>query len=540
MKLVKSLKLVEKLKLYDKTSNKFIDFKLWDRQKEMLDTIQRHRKVIILKKRQIGASQLVGADSLVQCLASVKFETLILSKTAQDAEEFLKRIRDMYRSLPEEIRAINPVKKGLDAGDEMWFTSGSRLISLPAVKGRGMSGDRVVLDEAAFITKQIAHVELPEVLMNIGAVTEKAEGQTIIISTANGLNEYQRLWTLAERGESTYKPFFFSCWSDPTFTRAKRDELLKDYGQDHVSQEYPETPREAFLSSGRPRFDMKALDYYRERIITPIARGTITENGVVDDPVGEYMFYQKKNPRGQYAVFADVAEGIEGNDYSCAKVIDIETWELVCEWHGHIEHYLFGSVLATLGRHYNNAFLCPEANNHGHSAITQMRMVENYPEELIFESNHTRERSDDDIRNPEKRYGWQTNSKTKKTIINNLAALLISKEIPALTEADIKELETYIIEKNGSTNAESGCFDDRVMTLAIAYYVTPMLEIMRPPEYHKCENCEYYKADTKTCYHSERKCKEDQYCRMFHEITYAEYRRDLNDLYGKSVKIKVI
>ena len=164
MYLVNSLKLIEKLKIWDAKKKIDTPFILWPKQKEFLQTILSNKKVILLKKRQIGASQLTAADSLVQCMAQKNWTCLVLSITQDDADEYLKRAYDMYLTLPDDIRAACPVKKN---NSLMEFPWGSRLLSLSASKGRSKTADRIIIDEAAWIKKLKSNVDLREVLLNV-------------------------------------------------------------------------------------------------------------------------------------------------------------------------------------------------------------------------------------------------------------------------------------------------------------------------------------------------------------------------------------
>ena len=65
-----------------------------------------------------------------------------------------------------------------------------------------------------------------------------------------------------------------------------------------------------------------------------------------------------------YVIGADVAEGLETGDYSCAQVLDRRDLCQVSEWHGHTDPDLFGEELAKLGRLYNSAMIGCEVNNH--------------------------------------------------------------------------------------------------------------------------------------------------------------------------------
>lgn len=531
-----TLTIIEQMSLYDKVQGQYIPFLLWDRQKEFLDCIHNHRKVIILKKRQTGISQLTGADSLAQCMTQHNYTVLVLSKTGDDAKEYLNRVRDMYHSLGqvsevgEALKDYAPLVK--DTQEEMKWANGSRIISLPANRGAGYTANRVILDEAAFITKTDSKIDLATVLKRVEPTLDKSEGQLILISTANGMNLFQQYYMRAKQKLSNIVAFFFSCWDDPTFNESKRQEIIEDHGEDHANQEYPRTDLEAFLSSGRPRFDRNALNYYLENRITGHKfQGMLVpdSNEIISNEKGNFRIKHDKDPKGQYLIISDVAEGLDHGDYSHVKVFCRRSWKIVAEWHDHIEPHLLGTIMVKLGYMYNNALLCPEANNHGIATLTQIREKEKYPEDLIFEHNLvTREKSDDDFKTPVPRYGWRTTPKTRPLIIDTLGKLLIHYEIPELSPEDLDELQTFIW-KNGKPQAEEGCFDDRVMVLCIGYYLlssetfNAYHPIIEPKPHERCSTCQYcvkeYPEDKRgNCQYSGRVVKSNQFCHLYQKF----------------------
>ena len=60
--------------------------------------------------------------------------------------------------------------------------------------------------------------------------------------------------------------------------------------------------------------------------------------------------------------------------------------------------------------------------------------------------------------------------KTKPLIIDQLRASMREEEIELNDKITIREMLTYIVTESGSMEAESGCFDDCVMSLALANY----------------------------------------------------------------------
>ena len=83
-----------------------------------------------------------------------------------------------------------------------------------------------------------------------------------------------------------------------------------------------------------------------------------------------------------YVIGGDVAEGVDGGDYSSAHVLDREDQSIVAAWHGHCEPELFGAELARLGKLYNNASIGVESNNHGLTTLTALKNL-NYTAHLL-------------------------------------------------------------------------------------------------------------------------------------------------------------
>ena len=103
-----------------------------------------------------------------------------------------------------------------------------------------------------------------------------------------------------------------------------------------------------------------------------------------------------------------------------------------------------------------------ERNNHGLTTLTILKN-KGYPN-LYVQEDLDRVSDGKQI----KKIGWLTTSRTKPLVIDNLSSLIRDEDSGIACEETIQEMETYIIEANGSTNARSGYYDDRVMSYAIA------------------------------------------------------------------------
>ena len=231
-------------------------------------------------------------------------------------------------------------------------------------------------------------------------------------------------------------------------------------------QEYPSTPEEAFIASGRPVFNTASVRKYMNHTENGTC-GYLKEEGYdvkfLEDEKGYVEIWQPPKVGEFYVIGADVAEGKIEGDYSVAQVLD-SNCNVVAMWYGHIDPDLFGYELVKLARYYNDAYLGVEANNHG---LTTLKSIQRYDYwNLYFAKIY--DRFTDSIT---KKLGWQTTSKTKPMMIDKLAEFVRDFHIGIKSKTTVQELLTYIIEENGSTNAQQGCHDDTVMSLAIALQI---------------------------------------------------------------------
>jgi hypothetical protein len=285
--------------------------------------------------------------------------------------------------------------------------------------------------------------------------TIDAGGQLIILSTANGLgNLFHRLWTAAEAKTNRFVAIFLPWWARPERTAEWYERQKNEYSDPMmVQQEYPRTPREAFVSSGRVRFAADWLLRQEGR-----AQPAIATPGAL--PSATTVFYPRIAGK-RYVIGADVAEGGEKGDYSVAVVLDRDTWEEVATYSAHVEPDRFAGDLHALSEYYKSdegdgALIAPERNNHGHAVIATLK---------------TRGLTSRVWRDKSGKMGWLTTAQSKPAMIDLLAEALRDDLVKINSPATLAELQIYAIEPDGDTNAPSGYHDDRVMALAIAVSV---------------------------------------------------------------------
>ncbi len=249
-------------------------------------------------------------------------------------------------------------------------------------------------------------------------------------------------------------------------------------------QEYPTTPEEAFLSSGRPVFDHKELARH------PVMKGASGELEIVEQAGGtvrRMLFISREEDRGSltiwkkpergrlYTIGADPAKGIDvteakargkgrgdNPDYSVAFVIDTLTGEQVALYRARSRPGAFGEFLAILGRYYNWAFICPEANDAGFiDAFVKME----YPLELVY----NRERDPTDKRTLRiQEIGFETTSLSRSWLIGAGEAAIRDMTIQIHSAMVVSECQTFVVKPNGKKEHQDGRHDDCVIALCLA------------------------------------------------------------------------
>lgn len=324
------------------------------------------------------------------------------------------------------------------------------------------------------------------------AVPNEPGTEVLLESTANGVGGvFYELWQEASQGKGRYDAIFlpwfwqaeyrlpvpgdFERTAEETELAAlyklddqqlawRRDKIRELKSADLFRQEYPCTPDEAFIFSGRSAFEQAWLDAAERECFAPSYRAEVefARGELIKREAGALRVWDDPKPNRRYVIGADVAEGLVQGDYSCADVLDAETGYQVAQWHGHCDPDHFGRILDLLGRRYNRALLGVERNNHGLVTLTTIR-GENYPN--LYAQQDIERRSEG---HETRKFGWLTTAKSKFKIIDQLAGELRDKEHGIACKETVSEMRTYVIEENGSYNAKPGCFDDRVMARAIA------------------------------------------------------------------------
>ena len=312
-----------------------------------------------------------------------------------------------------------------------------------------------------------------------------------IESTANGVSGvFYDLWRGATEGINGYCPVFIPWFTDPTYRgevapnferTPEEEELVSRYGLDDeqlsfrrkkiaqsgielFKQEFPAEPEEAFLTTGRPVFNPEQLQRCLDETRDVEEKMALEGEEWLHNARGELQIYRKHDYGENYVIGCDTSAGIRGGDYSVAQVLDSKKRQ-VATWRGLAHPDYMATVLYHLGQFYNEAHIIVENNHHGILTCTRLG------KDLAYPNFYTSVRHDKITDQETVVLGFTTTAKTKPLVIDQLRASMREGELELNDKTTIREMLTYISTESGSMEAEQGCHDDCVMSLALANYV---------------------------------------------------------------------
>lgn len=533
--------------------NKIVPFKMNTPQKRLYEVVKGEAeqgkpiRLIILKARQMGFSTLTEALIFHRTATKHNVNSLIIAHKDEATTNLFNMSKLFYSELPIQLK---PLRKASNA-KEIIFDAPSRMEELKGLNskikcataggdgvGRSDTLSNVHISEFAFWTGN--KMETLNGLLQ--SVPSRAGTMVIIESTANGFDDFKRLWDKAVSGENDFVPVFFPWFEMEEYQRAydgfpyteEEEELTERFGltPEQISwrrwciknncggdlnlfkQEYPATPEEAFIATGACVFDTQTiinrindLKDYR-----PLKRGLFLYDY---DGLNISNIRWQDNDKGCIKLFKDVVNGCpyvlggdtagEGSDFFTAHIIDNTTGEQVAVLHeDNIDEDEYAKQVYCLGMYYNTALIGLEAN-FSTFPIRELSRLE-YPKQYVREAPDTYTGA------IKKSFGFRTTSATRPPIIANLVQI-VRDDIQLINDVDtLREMLSFVKIK-GKAQAEDGEHDDLVMGLAITYEVRKQQDMV-------------YRTGAK----DKAKWEDDQYADYWNAD--EETRRKLIDLWG--------
>ena len=524
-------KLIELVFVVVDKEQKTRPFFLNDVQKDFINTLNRAIEefneglrtdisLLVLKGRQQGFTTLITAYQTAYCIVNKNFQGFTLADKSDNSEAiFQNKAKFPYSQLP---NSLKPTEKFNNRKQLLFEKINSSWAVDTATKdvGRSRTVNFFHGSECAFWKDGIAFIQ--------AALGEAFTKNCIKIyeSTANGYNDYQKMWDsgvhincfyewwrtkeyrLNFPPDDTKQEFIRNIDSKTEWIWERLRWLRDDKGLELeqlywyykkyegyidkrlIQQEYPCSPKEAFLLSGQTVFDTEKLLARIENTPKPIKTGYFTYDydgsrisniKWVSDRNGYIRIYQAPNTPEitKYCIGGDTAG--EGSDYFTGHVVDAKTGVQVAKLKHRFDPDQYVMQMYCLGAYYKYALIGIETN------------FDTYPirelQRLGYPNQYVREVLDNFTGKTEKRFGFKTTTLTRPTIISRLIQI-VREEVETINDKEtLEELLTIVKNEKGKIEAPEGLHDDDMMGLAITHHIREQVvfdqeEIIVHPQYH--------------------------------------------------------
>ena len=402
-----------------RTSGSVKPFQPFDIQKRLIDSICSHQYTIVLKSRQVGASETVCSYLLCRALTEPGFAAVVFSKTATDSGALGKRIRAQAASIED-----SSIEFTTESNSELSFKGLGTIYFLPATPraARGIpSVSVVVLDEAAFLdgADEIYTAAQPTM------ATLGDKSKLILLSTPNGMgNMFANLWHGEDDGWNRFKIHYSDIpiysadpdWAEKTKAKAKLTDRAwrQEYEMDYVASDAQVFPPE---------------------LVEKACHGRCIESGLINR---------------DYIMAIDPAGG--GDDYWCSVVLDITTAPY--------------QVVNMFRVRYKSSDYC----------IKQIiEQAENFsPSKVIVEKNGVGAVVSEILSKALAKYmvePYNTNRPNKISNTDRITYFLEREELKVPRDPFYQEMLMFRQLETGDRQAGDGAHDDSVMALALALSV---------------------------------------------------------------------
>ena len=437
-------------------------FKLYECQKEKVETIHNNRKVIIMEGRQQGKTSVSAAYILWYTIFQDSKTVAILANKASTAREIMSRYQLMFEYLPpwmqQGIKTWNKGDVELENGSIV-FTAATTAAGI-----RGKSVNLLYIDEAAIIPHTIAEQFFTAVYPVISA------GQTtkiLITSTPLGYNHFWKFWNDAVNGNNDFVPMFIPYSRIPGRDEAWALEQKRQLGDLKYNQEI----LCKFLGSSLTLINSDTIEYMST------CPTVYSKDGLdlYEYPIKSVRDDDEKliNKPHSYVIVADTAKGV-GGDYSAFVIVDITEipYKLVGKFRDNtIAPMLYPSIIHKVARDYNNAYVMVEVNSSEQVAHIMHNELEY--DNMVYVNRDTKRGQvvSGGFGAGKTQLGVNTDKRVKRIGCFTFKSLMEEKKL-LITDADtISEISTFI-QVRDSYAADDGYHDDLVMPLVLFSWLT--------------------------------------------------------------------
>jgi len=512
------------LKIRDKRG-RIIPFAFNPAQEEFYNIVrEEHQKgkgvrIVLLKGRQMGFSTLIEGMFFAHSATSRNTSTLVMAHDDEASRNLFEMNKLFYESLPPQLKPMrkasnsqelvfgNPSRDPEAAGRQPGLRSRIRCVTAGSKgAGRGFSFSNVHGSEVAFWPNfKQTHVAVMQ------TVPDDSDSCVIYETTANGLGEFKDFWDEAAAGRNGFRAVFMAWYKEPGYQRSvEPGTVWTDYeremmerlslspeqmswrrwciatncagDEDMFRQEYPSTPEEAFLTSGRPFFDNPRINLLLASVPRPIKTGYFihdeepdgkpTNPRWVDDPRGCIRLWEEPQRGVPYVIGGDTAG--EGSDFFTAHGVENITGRQVLEYERQEGSIFYVRQLWCLGEYFNWALLAIEVN------------FDSYPltmlEQWGYPNLYQRQRYDRIRKEYVESYGFRTDSASRPLVLSNLRTISDEAGDVLLSRTLLAQMLQFQYDKHGKPQAAAGEHDDHVMAAAICHFARSQQRCTLLPE----------------------------------------------------------
>lgn len=466
-------------------------------------------RIIVLKGRQEGISTVTEGLMFQDTVTRPNVKTLIVAHDTTATGNLFKMNKLFYDCLPPWAR---PLRKNSNAkelvfenptrdDDKKRRRPGLRSSIRCQTAGKGGVGRSDTLTNVHISEYAFWPNNKEDLLLGVMQTVPNDPATMVVIeSTANGVEHFKALWDGAVAGDNEWVPVFLpwymekgyrmTCTGSEAWTQEEQ-QLQKDFGldaeqlmwrrwcikancggsEDKFRQEYPNTPEEAFLLSGRPFFDNRALAVRRMHAPRPLRVGWFTYGTPAETGAKPESWSFTETEKGGVRIWQEPEEGVpyvlggdtagEGSDCFTAFVIDNRTGRQVAELQQRQSEILYARQIYCLGRYYNDALAAVEVN---FSTYPERKL-----EEWEYPSLYQRERFDTYANTMVKAFGWETSGKTRPQALAQLHTVMEESPELVVSQWTLGEMVVFVYDAHGKPQAAVGEHDDLVMAAAITH-----------------------------------------------------------------------
>ena len=422
-----------------------VPFNMWDFQEEMVRDFHKNRFSICKMPRQVGKTTTTVGYMLWCVLFQDDYTIAILANKGSLAQEIMSRLQKAYEYLPlwlqQGIIVWNKRNIELENGSKVFAYATS------SAGVRGGSYNLIFLDEFAFVPHNMA---VDFFTSTYPVISSGQTSKVIIVSTPNGLNLFYKMWTDAIEKRSLYKPVEVHWSMVPGRDDKWKEETIRNTSEEQFRQEF-ETEfigSSATLISGAK---LRSLSFFN-----PIS--SIENVDVYENPIEGHL----------YIATVDCAEGV-GADYSSINIIDVSQvpYRQVAKYRSNkLPLLFFPTIIYSLCRRYNEAFILVETNNIGQQVVDILHYDLEYENVYKIDHHHIKGQTISGGFKRASNFGIKTTKTVKKIGCANLKTLIESDKLIINDFDTIAEMNTFVRVRD-SYSAEEGNNDDLVMGLVL-------------------------------------------------------------------------